>query len=66
MHPRRHPFRGPSPAARRGRRDRRFAVRLQHARRPEEQDLLRRLRGPSSWRCAPHARPHPEREVEPL
>jgi hypothetical protein len=65
MHPRREPLRGPGPT-RRGRRDRRFAVRLHHAGRPEQKDLLRRLRGPSSWRCAPHAHPHPDREAEPL
>jgi hypothetical protein len=48
---------------RRRQRDRRYAVRLQNFERPEQQELLRRLRGPSSWRCKPHARPHPEREV---
>jgi hypothetical protein len=47
----------------RRRRDRRFAVRLQYGARPEHQELLSRLRGPSSWRCKPHARPHPEREA---
>ena len=47
----------------RRRRDRRYAVRLQNVERPEQQELLSRLRGPSSWRCKPHARPHPEREA---
>jgi len=46
----------------RARRDRRYAIRLHHVSRPEQKDILRRLRGPSSWRCAPHANPHPHRE----
>lgn len=54
-----------SSRARRERRDRRYAIRLHHAGRPEQQDVLRRLLGPSSWRCAPHANPHPGRDVEP-
>jgi hypothetical protein len=47
----------------RRRRDRRYAVRLQNLERPELQEFLYRLRGPSSWRCKPHARPHPTREA---
>jgi hypothetical protein len=53
--------RTPRPA--RNRRDRRYAVRLQNLERPEQLELLRRLRGPSSWRCKPHARPHAHREA---
>jgi len=44
--------------ARRLRRDRRYAVRLHHVGRDDQRQILRRLRGPSSWRCAPHAGPH--------
>ncbi|GMU66432.1 MAG: hypothetical protein AMXMBFR36_27060 [Acidobacteriota bacterium] len=44
------------------RRARRFAVRLHNARGRGSTAVLRRLLGPSSWRCHPHASPHPERE----
>jgi hypothetical protein len=43
----------------RARRDRRYAIRLHRAERSEDLDLFRRLRGPSSWRCAPHAQQNP-------
>jgi hypothetical protein len=45
----------------RRRRARRFAVRLHNARRRDQELILRRLLGPSSWRCHPYAAPHPER-----
>jgi hypothetical protein len=46
------------------RRDRRYAVRLHHTRREDQREILRRLRGPSSWRCAPHAGPHAQNGEE--
>jgi hypothetical protein len=51
-------------AAQRARRDRRYAVRLHHTGREDQREILRRLRGPSSWRCAPHAGPHPQNAEE--
>lgn len=51
-------------AAHRARRDRRYAVRLHHTRREDQREILRRLRGPSSWRCAPHAGPHAQNAEE--
>ncbi|HSM13662.1 MAG TPA: hypothetical protein VLA66_06310 [Thermoanaerobaculia bacterium] len=44
----------------RRKRARRFAVLLGVGRRSHPH-VLRRQLGPSSWRCHPHAAPHPER-----
>jgi len=53
------PGSGSRSARDRRRRARRYAVRLQNLQHRRQTGVLRRLLGPSSWRCHPHAAPHP-------